>query len=177
MMYIFVKSNHLSLLDRPLQGIMLMRSSYLLPPTVCCLYTHILRHVFKESAEQRVLLNVFLEQPLPNFRQPLLRPGSLFNRHCHRCRSREDGGGSCKQHVVICWKHVIHALLQINYVDCWRIWMITGYHVRFNVNVRILYQLKHTGGSLQYGNHHGNCSTAAVVAYCVFNATSAAGSL
>jgi len=25
-------------------------------------------------------------------------------------------------------------------------------------NVRILYQLKRTGGSIQYGNHHGNCT-------------------
>jgi len=29
-------------------------------------------------------------------------------------------------------------------------------------NVHILYQLKCTGGSLQYGDRHGNCSTAAL---------------
>jgi len=30
-------------------------------------------------------------------------------------------------------------------------------------DVYILYQLKRTGGSLQYGDHHGNCSTATAV--------------
>jgi len=29
-------------------------------------------------------------------------------------------------------------------------------------NVRILYQLKRTGGSIQYGNHHGNCTSTAI---------------
>ena len=81
-------------------------------------------HVFKEIAEQRFPLSVFLVEALPYFRQPLRSLGSLFSRRCHCCRSREFGGSSCKQRVVICWNHVIHALLQINFVDCWRIWMI-----------------------------------------------------
>jgi len=29
-------------------------------------------------------------------------------------------------------------------------------------NVRILYTLKHTGWSLRYGDHHGNCRAAAI---------------
>ena len=58
--------------------------------------------VFKESAEQRFPLSVFLAQPLPYFCQPLRGLGSLFSRRYHRCRSREHGGGNCKQRVVIC---------------------------------------------------------------------------
>jgi len=106
---------------------------------------------FKESAEQRFPLSVFFfAQPLPYFRQPLRSLSSLFSRRCHRCRSREHSGGSCQQRVVICWNHVIHALLQINYVDCWRVWWMTN--TKSNAitrNVRILYQIKHTGGPRQ----------------------------
>jgi len=58
--------------------------------------------VFKEIAEQQFPLSVFLVEALPYFRQRLRSLGSLFSRHCHRCRSREFGGSSCKQRVVIC---------------------------------------------------------------------------
>jgi len=45
-------------------------------------------------------------------------------------------------------------------------------------NVRILRHLKPMRGGLQYGDHHGNCSAVAIMlAYCVFNTTSAASSL
>ena len=136
------------------------------------------RHVFKESAEQRFPLSVFLAQSLPYFRQPLLSLGSPFNRRCHRWRSREDGSGSCKQRDIIRWNHVIHALLQITYVDCWRIWIINIKSNATTRNAHVLYQLKHTGRSLQYGDHHGNCSAVAcMLAYCAFNTTSAAISL
>ena len=52
--------------------------------------------VFKESAEQRFPLSVFLAQPLPYFRQPMRSLGSAFSRRCHRCQSRKHGGSNVK---------------------------------------------------------------------------------
>jgi len=54
------------------------------------------------AAEQRLPLikSVFLLEALPYFRQLLRSLSSLFSRRCHRCRSREFGGSSCKQRLV-----------------------------------------------------------------------------
>jgi len=54
--------------------------------------------VFKESAEQRFPLSVFLAQPLPYFRQTLRSLGSAFNTLPEQKTWRRQ----CQQRVVIC---------------------------------------------------------------------------